>query len=177
MMFMFGLYLMFSKMTVREKRTEIVADSADRIVERISNERAELIRRKMSVVATNVEKSSTRVQTKASPGATATDLNRPFNVSLWIDNTPGGGGKGEVVILVLPALAPIGARRFAELVEARFFDGCRFFRVLHNFMGQFGINGEPSVQEKWRGKAIRDDPVRGTNKRGAVTFATSGPNR
>jgi hypothetical protein len=166
-------------MTVRKNRTETVADPV-RIVERIADERAELIRRKMSVVATNAEKASTRVQTKASPGATGagtTDLNRPFNVSLWIDNTPGGGGKGEVVIMVLPALAPIGSRRFAELVHAHFFDGCRFFRVLHNFMGQFGINGSPSVQEQWRGRSIRDDPVKGTNKRGAVTFATSGPDR
>lgn len=209
MLFMLGLYLMFSKMTVHERHSEIVQIAVpERIGEKISttvgDERNDLLlRRKMSsnAVAKNEEKENEqektslqhRVQgiTPAPPGgsthATNLDrnlnsnlnlnLNQPFNVSLWIDNTPSGGRKGEVIITVLPALAPLGARRLAELVDTRFFDGCRFFRVLHNFMGQFGINGDPAVQGKWRGKSIKDDPVRGTNKRGAVTFATSGPDR
>jgi peptidyl-prolyl cis-trans isomerase A (cyclophilin A) len=32
------------------------------------------------------------------------------------------------------------------------------------------------VQKQWRGKVITDDPVTETNRRGTVTFATSGPN-
>ena len=30
-------------------------------------------------------------------------------------------------------------------MEAKYFDGNRFFRVLHNFMAQFGVNGDPEV--------------------------------
>ena len=41
--------------------------------------------------------------------------------------------------------------------------------------GQFGINGDPSVQALWR-KNIPDDSVKVGNKRGTVVFATAGPN-
>jgi peptidyl-prolyl cis-trans isomerase A (cyclophilin A) len=34
----------------------------------------------------------------------------------------------------------------------------------------------PEVQAKWRSPSLRDDPVRVTNSRGTVVFATAGPN-
>ena len=83
--------------------------------------------------------------------------------------------QGKVVIEVIPEWAPLGAARFRELVEDGFFDGCRFFRVVPNFVVQFGINGDPAVHSKWD-KKISDDPVTQSNKRGTLTFATSGAN-
>lgn len=44
------------------------------------------------------------------------------------------------------------------------------------FIVQFGINGNPEVQKNWRTKSIQDDPVRVSNERGTVVFATAGPN-
>lgn len=85
--------------------------------------------------------------------------------------------KGEFILEVDPALAPIGAARFRELVEAKFFDGCRFFRTLSGFVTQFGINGNPEVHSKWEDKNLMDEPVKTSNKRGTITFAkTSRPN-
>ena len=81
--------------------------------------------------------------------------------------------KGDVVVEVFPGWAPLGAARFRELVEDGFFDGCRFFRVVPGFVVQFGINGDPAVHSKWD-KKIPDDPVTQSNKRGTLTFATSG---
>jgi len=52
----------------------------------------------------------------------------------------------------------------------------RIFRVLPGFVAQFGINGNPEVQAKWKAQNLKDDPVKVTNKRGTVVFATAGPN-
>lgn len=85
--------------------------------------------------------------------------------------------QGDVLIEVHPEWAPRGAKQFRELVEAGFYDDCRFFRVLEGFMAQVGMNGDPAIHAQWDKRLIRDDPVIQSNKRGYVTFATSGPDR
>ena len=84
--------------------------------------------------------------------------------------------KGVFVIEVRREWAPLGADRFYNLVKNGFYDEGRFFRVVPDFMVQFGINGNPSIQTVWRDQNIKDDPARQSNKRGFITFATSGPN-
>jgi peptidyl-prolyl cis-trans isomerase A (cyclophilin A) len=81
--------------------------------------------------------------------------------------------KGDVVIEVDRSLAPIGADRFYNLVKNGFFDGCRFFRVVPNFVVQFGLNGSPEVNKIWQSARIQDEPVKATNERGTITFAKS----
>jgi peptidyl-prolyl cis-trans isomerase A (cyclophilin A) len=83
---------------------------------------------------------------------------------------------GPFVVLVHRSWAPKGADRFYNLVKNGFFDGTRFFRVMPNFMVQFGINGDPAIQGPWRDADIADDPVTQGNKRGTMTFANRGPN-
>lgn len=82
---------------------------------------------------------------------------------------------GDFVIEVQREWAPNGADRFYQLVSSGFYDECKFFRVVPDFMVQFGINGDPKVQKGWRDATIKDDPVMQSNKKGYVTFATSGP--
>jgi peptidyl-prolyl cis-trans isomerase A (cyclophilin A) len=84
--------------------------------------------------------------------------------------------KGAFVIQVNRAWAPHGADRFYNLVKNGFYDNVRFFRVISGFMVQFGINGDPQISAHWRQANIPDDPVRQSNKRGMITFATAGPN-
>ena len=84
--------------------------------------------------------------------------------------------KGTFVVQVNREWAPNGADRFYNLVKNGFFDNARFFRVVPDFMVQFGINGDPKVSEVWRPARIPDDRVTQSNKRGYITFATSGPN-
>jgi len=84
--------------------------------------------------------------------------------------------KGAFVIEVHRDWAPNGADRFYNLVKNGFFDNTRFFRVISGFMVQFGINGDPKLSPGWRNAKIPDDAVKQSNKRGNITFATSGPN-
>jgi peptidyl-prolyl cis-trans isomerase A (cyclophilin A) len=82
---------------------------------------------------------------------------------------------GAFVIDVHRDWAPKGADRFYNLVKNGFFNECRFFRVVPNFMVQFGINGDPAVNRVWQKAQIQDDPVSQSNKRGMVTYAMAGP--
>jgi len=84
---------------------------------------------------------------------------------------------GEFIVTVTRAWAPLGADRFYNLVKNGFYDGTRFFRVVPNFMVQWGINGDPDVQRNWRMANIQDDPAgKQSNARGTITFANAGPN-
>ena len=84
--------------------------------------------------------------------------------------------KGVIVIEVHRDWAPLGADRFYNLVKNGFYDNDRFFRVVSGFMVQFGINGDPKLSSVWREARIKDDPVKQSNSRGFITFATAGPN-
>jgi peptidyl-prolyl cis-trans isomerase A (cyclophilin A) len=84
--------------------------------------------------------------------------------------------KGEVILEITRALAPLGADRFYNLVRAGFFTNCTFFRVVPGFIVQFGISPRPDVARVWQNANIADDPVKESNKRGTITFATAGPN-
>ncbi|MBX3442079.1 MAG: peptidylprolyl isomerase [Planctomyces sp.] len=106
------------------------------------------------------------------------------NIRLAADETPKAAAdvfyvkletsKGDIILEVHPDWAPIGAAHFKELVEAKFYDDCRFFRVLDGFMAQIGMNGDPKVHAEWGEKTIKDEPTKRSNKRGFVTYAKSG---
>ncbi len=84
--------------------------------------------------------------------------------------------KGEFVVQVTRAWAPLGADRFYNLAANNFFDDASFFRVLSGFVVQFGLNADPQISKVWRAATINDDPVTQSNRPGYVTFATAGPN-
>jgi len=84
--------------------------------------------------------------------------------------------KGDFVVEVTRAWAPLGADRFYNLVKYHFYDGASFFRVLPGFVAQFGINAKPEISRVWERATIKDDHVTQSNLRGYLTFATAGPN-
>jgi peptidyl-prolyl cis-trans isomerase A (cyclophilin A) len=84
--------------------------------------------------------------------------------------------KGDFVVEVTRAWAPLGADRFYNLVKNHFFDGAAFFRVLPGFVAQFGLNPRPEVSRVWATATIKDDPVTQSNLTGYLTFATAGRN-
>jgi peptidyl-prolyl cis-trans isomerase A (cyclophilin A) len=83
--------------------------------------------------------------------------------------------KGTFVVSVHRAWSPRGADRFYNLARAHFFDGVTFFRVVKNFVVQFGISGDPHVSAAWQKATIADDPVKVSNSPGTITYADAGP--
>jgi peptidyl-prolyl cis-trans isomerase A (cyclophilin A) len=83
--------------------------------------------------------------------------------------------KGDIVMELTRAWAPRGVDRFYNLVRAGYFTDCPFYRVMPNFMAQFGVSARPEVNRAWKNANIQDDPRNAqSNKRGKVTFATTG---
>jgi len=99
-------------------------------------------------------------------------VHAPATFNVTFDTT-----RGPVVVEVHRDWAPIGADRFYELAKSGFFDGCRFFRVVPNFVVQFGIAADPAATRKWKDANLVDDPVLRHNLRGTLVYAkTDQPN-
>jgi peptidyl-prolyl cis-trans isomerase A (cyclophilin A) len=84
--------------------------------------------------------------------------------------------RGEFTVTVTRSWSPLGADRFYNLVKHHYFDNARFFRVLPNFVVQFGLSANPAVNAAWEKATIKDDPRSQSNRRGTLVFATAGPN-
>jgi peptidyl-prolyl cis-trans isomerase A (cyclophilin A) len=84
--------------------------------------------------------------------------------------------KGDIVVEVHRDWAPLGADRFYNLVKIGFFDGEAFFRTIPGFVTQWGLHPNPAVNKAWMNATLKDDPVKQSNKRGMIVFATAGPN-
>jgi len=83
---------------------------------------------------------------------------------------------GNFVIEVHRDWAPHGADRFKQLVQEKYFDDSRFFRVVAGRWAQFGIAGNPKIAQHWRHRTIPDDVVHQSNTLGFIGFANTAPN-
>jgi peptidyl-prolyl cis-trans isomerase A (cyclophilin A) len=118
----------------------------------------------------DVQPDQNNADISASEGGEPGDGGRRFTFEVESLND---GAKGKVVIESRPSWAPLGVAHFHELMDAGFYDLAKFFRVVPEFIVQFGIPADPKNR---RPDPIQDDPVSQTNSRGTLTYATSGPN-
>jgi len=126
------------------------------------------------VSSAHVRVSGSPVPNQADPVAPAT-YEVTFNTDLPADPITGSPASA-IVVTVTRKDAPLGADRFYALVNAGFYNDSAFFRVVPNFVVQYGISGSAAENEKWLHNPINDDPVLASNTDGTVTFATAGPN-
>jgi len=121
--------------------------------------------------ATSVaQQPKTGAQTAAKKAAPAQPAQAPGVFKVLLDTS-----KGPIHLEIHRDWAPKGVDHFYSLVKSGFFDGARFFRVVPNFVVQFGLAASPATTAKWS-KAITDDPVTQTNRVGSIVYATAGRN-
>jgi len=108
----------------------------------------------------------------SSSAGAALAQDKPFDVVL--DLNLGGDSPQDVKIKlrIHPEWAPIGAAQFKKLVEQGWYDDAGVFRVVPGFVAQFGLPAKPQPPLP----NIQDDPVKVTNSRGTLVFATRGKN-
>ncbi len=83
--------------------------------------------------------------------------------------------RGVFIAEISKAWAPHGAEHFYTLVRSRYYDGVPFYRVVRNFVAQFGISFDAASANLWSQLRIPDDPVKQKNKKGTLCFAAQGP--
>eukprot|EP00050_Salpingoeca_kvevrii_P010866 m.11014 g.11014 ORF g.11014 m.11014 type:complete len:406 (-) comp3122_c0_seq2:185-1402(-) len=84
--------------------------------------------------------------------------------------------KGDITMRIKRHLSPRGADRFLELIASDFFTNAALFRVVPNFVVQFGLAASPEINDYWlqRGSILDDPPVHVPIKRGTIAFAGTG---
>ena len=82
---------------------------------------------------------------------------------------------GDFVVVVHRNWAPIGADRFFNLVRLGFYDDTRVYRIRAGDFAQFGLSGDPAINDIWYERTIPDDPPSREHIRGRVFFAMRGP--
>jgi len=87
-------------------------------------------------------------------------------------------GGGKILFNITRSYSPHGVDRLYELLtqDGSYYDNTGFFRVVPGFVAQFGISGDTSVAQKWENAYILDDPVKMSNLKGSLAYASAGPN-
>jgi cyclophilin family peptidyl-prolyl cis-trans isomerase len=79
--------------------------------------------------------------------------------------------KGVFVLELIREWGPIGADRLYNLARLGYYDDTRVHRVNRNYIAQFGLHGDPAVNDAWKDRYLADDPPRSHNVRGTFAFA------
>lgn len=99
--------------------------------------------------------------------------NENFLVEFTVAQLSGEPSEDTFVVKTRPDWSKQGAARFVELTKDKFWNDCRMFRVVKNFIVQWGISGDKSLNKKY--KNLPDEGVKTSNARGTVTYAMAGP--
>lgn len=79
--------------------------------------------------------------------------------------------KGSFIVEAYRDWSPLGVDRFYELVKAGYYNNLPIFRVVKNFVAQFGISNSYEENLKWEKSPIKDEPVKAINLKGVVAYA------
>lgn len=81
--------------------------------------------------------------------------------------------KGVFDVEITREWSPLAADRFYQTVKHRYYNNTVFYRVVPNFVAQWG-NNDTSVLNLWGPFKLADEPVIQSNVRGYLSYARSG---
>lgn len=84
--------------------------------------------------------------------------------------------QGTFTAVFRPEWGPIGVARIRELIESEFYTDMAIFRVAKDYVVQFGISNDTSLNSHWMGRQLKDEPVLQPNKQWTISFARDGAN-
>ncbi|MCI2228972.1 peptidylprolyl isomerase [Polaribacter sp. MSW13] len=83
--------------------------------------------------------------------------------------------KGNFDIVARRPWSPKGVDRLYQMIKNEYYTDVAIFRVVPNFVAQFGIHNDSIIQKSWS-KGIADEPVLAKNDAMAISFARGGKN-
>lgn len=82
--------------------------------------------------------------------------------------------KGDFEIYAKREWSPQGVDRLYSLIKNGFYTDIAIFRVVPNFVAQFGIHNDSIVNKSWRDFGVDDEPVIVKNDSMTIAFARGG---
>ena len=81
--------------------------------------------------------------------------------------------KGVFDVEITREWSPLAADRFYQTIKHRYYNNTVFYRVVPNFVAQWG-NNDTSAIKLWEPYKIADEPVVQSNLKGFMSYARSG---
>lgn len=83
--------------------------------------------------------------------------------------------KGNFEVEFNRELSPLAVDRIYQQLRHHFYDNVLFYRVVPNFVAQFGSMDSTKTAYTWDQFKVKDEVVKGSNVKGAISYARSGP--
>jgi len=83
--------------------------------------------------------------------------------------------KGNFEIESRKEWSPMAVNRLYQLVKHGYFEDMAIYRVIPNYVAQFGIHNDSLIFNNWKNSGVADEPVLKTNTKGTISFARGGP--
>lgn len=84
--------------------------------------------------------------------------------------------KGDFEIEAKRSWSPKGVDRLYQLIKDDYYSDVAIYRVIPNYIAQFGINNHTNSKTYWENLVVSDEPVVENNLRGSIAFARDGAN-
>jgi cyclophilin family peptidyl-prolyl cis-trans isomerase len=84
--------------------------------------------------------------------------------------------KGNFIVEIYRQWSPLGTDRFYQLVKSGYYNNTIIFRVVKDFLVQFGVSEDKQKNIFWQSKNLKDEPVIGSNTEGTLCFSRGAPN-